>query len=102
MKILGISAYYHDSAAAIIVDGKVLFAAQEERFTRIKNDASFPESAIQFCLSESGLAYEDIDIIAFYDKPFQTMYTLSRSLFLSVRLYYSTTLVLLFSTSFSI
>jgi len=56
MKILGISAYYHDSAAAIIVDGKVLFAAQEERFTRIKNDASFPENSIQFCLSESGFA----------------------------------------------
>ncbi|WP_318311788.1 carbamoyltransferase family protein [Flagellimonas crocea] len=70
MKILGISAYYHDSAAAIIVDGKVLFAAQEERFTRIKNDASFPENAIQFCLSESGFTYEDIDAIAFYDKPF--------------------------------
>jgi carbamoyltransferase len=70
MKILGVSAYYHDSAAAIVEDGKVLFAAQEERFSRIKNDASFPEKAIQYCLSESGFSYEDIDLIAFYDKPF--------------------------------
>lgn len=70
MKILGISAYYHDSAAAIIENGKVLFAAQEERFSRIKNDASFPRKAIQFCLNESGFSMEEIDIIAFYDKPF--------------------------------
>lgn len=70
MKILGISAYYHDSAAAIILDGKVLYAAQEERFTRIKNDASFPEEAIRFCLSESGYDLSDIDAVAFYDKPF--------------------------------
>ena len=70
MKILGISAYYHDSAAAIILNGKVLYAAQEERFTRLKNDASFPEEAIQFCLKESGLDLGDIDAIAFYDKPF--------------------------------
>ena len=70
MKILGISAYYHDSAAAIVEDGKVLFAAQEERFSRIKNDAAFPEQAIHFCLSESGLTIEDIDLITFYDKPF--------------------------------
>src|SRR5690606_26743610 len=70
MKILGISAYYHDSAAAIVVDGKVLYAAQEERFSRIKNDASFPEKAIAFCLEESGLTTEDLDLIAFYDKPF--------------------------------
>ena len=70
MKVLGISAYYHDSAAAIIVDGKVLFAAQEERFSRIKNDASFPEEAIKFCLNEAGLDLTEIDFIAFYDKPF--------------------------------
>ncbi|MGE5943422.1 MAG: carbamoyltransferase [Flavobacteriales bacterium] len=70
MKILGISAYYHDSAAAIIEDGKVLFAAQEERFSRIKNDASFPRKAIEFCLIESGFSIEDIGLIAFYDKPF--------------------------------
>ena len=70
MKVLGISAYYHDSAAAIISDGKVLYAAQEERFTRVKNDDSFPEEAIKFCLKESGFDLRDIDAIAFYDKPF--------------------------------
>ena len=70
MKILGISAYYHDSAAALIVDGEVVYAAQEERFSRIKNDAAFPEAAITYCLSESGYSLEDLDFIAFYDKPF--------------------------------
>ncbi|MER3376066.1 MAG: carbamoyltransferase [Allomuricauda sp.] len=70
MKILGISAYYHDSAAALIVDGKVVYAAQEERFSRIKNDAAFPEEAIRYCLTESGYALEDLDYVAFYDKPF--------------------------------
>lgn len=70
MKVLGISAYYHDAAAALTVDGKVLFAAQEERFSRIKNDASFPDKAIAYCLSESGYQLEDLDYIAFYDKPF--------------------------------
>ncbi len=70
MKILGISAYYHDSAASIIENGKVLYAAQEERFSRIKNDASFPIQAIEYCLYESGLNIEDIDLISFYDKPF--------------------------------
>lgn len=70
MKILGISAYYHDSAAALIENGKVMYAAQEERFTKIKNDPSFPERAIAYCLSESGLALEELDYIAFYDKPF--------------------------------
>lgn len=70
MNILGISAYYHDSAAAIIVNGSVLYAAQEERFSRIKNDASFPENAIKYCLDESGIGIDEIDLIAFYDKPF--------------------------------
>ncbi|MEJ2112969.1 MAG: carbamoyltransferase N-terminal domain-containing protein, partial [Flavobacteriaceae bacterium] len=70
MKILGISAYYHDSAAAIIENGKVLYAAQEERFSRIKNDDSFPENAIKYCLDESGFDIHEIDYIAFYDKPF--------------------------------
>lgn len=70
MKVLGISAYYHDSAAALIVDGEVMYAAQEERFSRIKNHASFPEQAIIYCLSESGYALDDLDYIAFYDKPF--------------------------------
>ena len=70
MNILGISAFYHDSAAAIIVNGEVVCAAQEERFTRLKNDASFPEKAILFCLNESGIALDDLDVVAFYDKPF--------------------------------
>ncbi len=69
-KILGISAFYHDSAAALIVDGKVIAAAQEERFTRKKHDESFPERAILFCLSESGYQLNELDAIVFYDKPF--------------------------------
>jgi carbamoyltransferase len=69
MKILGISAFYHDSAAAVLVDGKIIAAAQEERFTRIKHDAAFPVNAVKFCLRQSGLSIDDIDAIAFYDKP---------------------------------
>ena len=68
--ILGISAYYHDSAAALLVDGELIAAAQEERFTRKKHDARFPRCAIEYCLAEGGLALEQIDHIAFYDKPF--------------------------------
>ncbi len=68
--ILGISAFYHDSAAAIIIDGQVIAAAQEERFTRIKHDPSFPTHAIQFCLDYSGYTLNDLDAIVFYDKPF--------------------------------
>jgi carbamoyltransferase len=67
MKILGISAYYHDAAACLIYNGKILSAAQEERFTRIKHDKSFPEKAIQFCLQEYKIKKEDIDYVAFYD-----------------------------------
>lgn len=70
MNILGISAYYHDSAAAILVDGKLLAAAQEERFTRKKHDAGFPHFAIQYCLEEAGLDLEMVDQVVFYDKPF--------------------------------
>lgn len=69
MKILGISAFYHDSAAAIVVDGKILAAAQEERFTRVKHDASFPVNAIKYCLEYSGIELDDLDAVAFYDKP---------------------------------
>ena len=69
MHILGISAYYHDSAAALLSNGKVICAAQEERFTRKKHDANFPIHAIQFCLSHAKLNLKDIDYIAFYDKP---------------------------------
>ncbi len=67
--ILGISAYYHDSAAAILSDGNILAAAQEERFTRNKHDASFPKQAIEYCLQQADASLEDIDNIIFYDKP---------------------------------
>jgi len=70
MRILGVSAYYHDSAAALVVDGKVIAAAQEERFTRKKHDAGFPENAISYCLREAGVELKDIDYVVFYDKPF--------------------------------
>lgn len=70
MRILGISAYYHDSAAALIEDGQIRCAAQEERFTRKKHDSSFPRNAISFCLEESGIHPSEIDHVAFYDKPF--------------------------------
>jgi len=69
MTILGISAFYHDSAAALIVDGKIIAAAQEERFTRKKQDASFPVNAVRFCLDFAKIKLEDVDAIAFYDKP---------------------------------
>lgn len=68
--ILGISAYYHDSAAALLCDGKIIAAAQEERFTRKKHDSSFPAGAIRYCLEEAGITLSDIDKVIFYDKPF--------------------------------
>ncbi len=67
--ILGISAFYHDSAAALVVDGRIVAAAQEERFTRKKHDHRFPQAAIDYCLAEAGLAPERLDYVAFYDKP---------------------------------
>jgi len=67
--ILGISAYYHDSAAALLRDGEIVAAAQEERFTRKKHDASFPVGAAQYCLAEAGIALQDLDHVVFYDKP---------------------------------
>src|SRR5439155_16948730 len=67
--ILGISAFYHDSAAALVVDGEIAAAAQEERFTRRKQDAGFPRQAIAYCLSVAG-GLKNIDYVAFYDKPF--------------------------------
>ena len=70
MRILGISALYHDSAAAIVVDGRIIAAAQEERFTRKKHDASFPKNAIAYCLGEAGCRLSDLDHVVFYDKPF--------------------------------
>jgi carbamoyltransferase len=70
MRILGLSAYYHDSAAALIEDGRIVAAAQEERFSRKKHDAGFPEHAVRYCLAEGGIGLQDIDQIVFYDKPF--------------------------------
>src|SRR5512147_3184091 len=70
MKILGISAFYHDAAAALIADGEIVAAAQEERFTRVKHDPGFPTHAVQFCLDFAGLQPRDLDFVAFYDKPF--------------------------------
>jgi len=68
--ILGISAFYHDSAAALLIDGRIVAAAQEERFTRIKHDSSFPEHAVSYVLAEAGLQGADITLVAFYEKPF--------------------------------
>ncbi|HSZ57788.1 MAG TPA: carbamoyltransferase [Tepidisphaeraceae bacterium] len=68
--ILGLSAFYHDSAAALVVDGKIVAAAQEERFTRVKHDFGFPMNAIAYCLKEGGLAQQQLDYVGFYDKPF--------------------------------
>lgn len=70
MKILGISCFYHDSAACIVSDGEIIAAVQEERFTRKKHDAAFPINAINYCLKEIGLSSRDLDFVAFYDKPF--------------------------------
>lgn len=67
--ILGISAFYHDSAAALVVDGDIVAAAQEERFTRVKHDFSFPQNAVSFCLKEARITPENLDAVAFYDKP---------------------------------
>ena len=70
MLVLGLSAYYHDSAAALLRDGAIAAAAQEERFTRIKHDARFPSHAVRYCLQEAGVALDDVDAIVFYEKPF--------------------------------
>jgi len=70
MRVLGISAFYHDSAAALIEDGHLVGAAQEERFTRKKHDAGFPQNAVQYCLDAAGIKLADVDYVAFYDKPF--------------------------------
>ncbi len=69
MYILGISAYYHDSAACLVKDGVILSAAQEERFSRKKHDPRFPAAAVEYCLQEAGVSGQDVDLIAFYDKP---------------------------------
>ena len=72
MDILGISCFYHDSAACLVRDGKIMAAAQEERYTRKKHDPRFPKNAIQFCLDETGISAVDLDYVVFYDKPFLT------------------------------
>jgi carbamoyltransferase len=70
MYILGISAYYHDSAACLLKDGEILAAVQEERFTRTKNDAAFPQNSINYCLEYAGISLSQVDHIAYYEKPF--------------------------------
>ena len=70
MRIIGVSAFYHDSAAALLEDGRIVAAAQEERFTRKKHDAGFPAKAIDYCLAEAGVGLSEVDFVAFYDKPF--------------------------------
>ena len=70
MIILGVSAFYHDSAAALVRDGEIIAAAQEERFTRKKHDNGFPKEAVRYCLREAGITGAEVDHFAFYDKPF--------------------------------
>src|SRR5437868_10720377 len=70
MHVLGVSAFYHDSAAALVADGHIVAAAQEERFTRKKHDSGFPEHAIRYCLEEGGVELGHIDAVVFYEKPF--------------------------------
>jgi carbamoyltransferase len=70
MRALGISAFYHDSAAALVEDGRIVAAAQEERFTRKKHDSSFPKNAIAYCFEEAGARLDELDHVVFYDKPF--------------------------------
>ncbi len=70
MNILGLSAFYHDSAAALVRDGEIIAAAQEERFTRVRHDAGFPRKAVEFCLEAGDVALNDIDHVVFYDKPY--------------------------------
>ena len=70
MRILGISAFYHDSAACLVTDGEIVAAAQEERFTRKKHDSGFPTHAVGFCLQREGVSLDQVDYIVFYDKPF--------------------------------
>ena len=68
-RILGLSAYYHDSAACLVENGRIVAAAQEERFTRKKHDASFPKHAVDYCLREAGSTVKQIDLVGFYEKP---------------------------------
>ena len=72
MRILGLSAYYHDSAAALVVDGVATAAAQEERFSRKKHDSRFPQHAVHYCLESQGLTLGDLDAVIYYEKPLLT------------------------------
>ena len=78
--ILGLSAFYHDSAAALVVDGRIVAAAQEERFSRKKHDAGFPSAAVDYCLNEAGLELDQVDYVAFYDKPLSEIRSADRDL----------------------
>ena len=71
MNILGISCYYHDAAAALLQDGQLIAAAEEERFSRIKHDFGWPKLAIEFCLDSGGIKAGDLDYVVFYEKPFR-------------------------------
>src|SRR5579884_2842923 len=73
MHILGISCYYHDAAAALLTDGQLVAAAEEERFSRVKHDFSFPTNAIQFCLEQGGIEARDLDYVVFFEKPFRKL-----------------------------
>jgi len=69
VRILGISAWYHDSAACLVENGRIVAAAQEERFTRKKHDPGFPTHAVAYCLREAGVSLDQIDVVGFYEKP---------------------------------
>ena len=79
MNILGISAFYHDSAAALVQDGTLVAAAQEERFSRRKHDDRLPLNAMRYCLEEAGVGRDDLDVVAYYDKPITTFVRLLRT-----------------------
>ena len=79
MNILGISAFYHDSAAALVRDGELVAAAQEERFTRKKHDAAFPEHAIAYCLQRGEVGRSGVDAVVYYDKPITTFVRLLKT-----------------------
>jgi carbamoyltransferase len=74
MNILGLSCYYHDSAASLVKDGKIIAAAQEERFNRVKNSSDFPVNALNYCIQAGGISFDEIDYIAFYEKPYLKFY----------------------------
>ena len=81
MRILGISAFYHDSAAALVDDGVIVAAAQEERFTRKKHDHRFPSAATRYCLHEGGVGADGLDAVVFYDKPITKFFRILKTCF---------------------